>query len=411
MSRLPSYRKHPNGQAFIEHKSIPTNSHRVYLGKWGTPESKRKYQQFIAQLVATEQAGCEGRIASAAEVSVREMAAAYLAHCEGYYRLPSGEPTSEMGVTGKAMKALCDLYGCDLAEEFSPKKLKAILRSMETSGLARTTVNAYLWRIKAAFGWACEEEVIPPHVYHGLTCVRGLKKGRSKAREPEPIEDVPWSVVSATLPHLTPAAATMALAQYYCAMRPQDICSMRPAHLRRDGNVWLYIPPWHKNAWRGTELVKAVPKIAQDLLTPWIGDPEAPMFRLGDVLRQARRSWRGEQCSPDVYQRSIYRACDKAFPPPEPLAVREEETAKERDARLTERQRAELKQWQASHRWGPNRLRHAVLTLVGQKIGGKAAQKWAGHATIATTEGYMHEKVSELVELANRLDQLFQSEH
>ncbi|NLX99529.1 MAG: hypothetical protein GXY83_25620 [Rhodopirellula sp.] len=32
MAHTPKYRRHPNGQAFVEHQSIPGRDHRLYLG-------------------------------------------------------------------------------------------------------------------------------------------------------------------------------------------------------------------------------------------------------------------------------------------------------------------------------------------------------------------------------------------
>lgn len=57
MSRsVPKYRRHPNGQAFVQHRSIENPSHRMYLGSYGTPESKRRYRQFLTQLEVSDNA-------------------------------------------------------------------------------------------------------------------------------------------------------------------------------------------------------------------------------------------------------------------------------------------------------------------------------------------------------------------
>ena len=53
MNHLPKYRRHSNGQAFVQHKSILTRDHRLYLGKYGSPESQRRYRQFLARLENT----------------------------------------------------------------------------------------------------------------------------------------------------------------------------------------------------------------------------------------------------------------------------------------------------------------------------------------------------------------------
>lgn len=43
--RLPKYRRHSSGQAFVE-----INGHRHYLGVYGSDQSKERYQRIIAEL-------------------------------------------------------------------------------------------------------------------------------------------------------------------------------------------------------------------------------------------------------------------------------------------------------------------------------------------------------------------------
>lgn len=50
--QVPKYRRHPTGQAFIQHVSIPTKDHRQYLGKYDSPESLARYQQFVGEILA-----------------------------------------------------------------------------------------------------------------------------------------------------------------------------------------------------------------------------------------------------------------------------------------------------------------------------------------------------------------------
>ena len=56
MSKLvPSYRRHKNGHAFIRCSRI-NGGRNLYLGRWGTPESRDKYQQVLKRLSLAEQA-------------------------------------------------------------------------------------------------------------------------------------------------------------------------------------------------------------------------------------------------------------------------------------------------------------------------------------------------------------------
>src|SRR5262249_9588904 len=69
------------------------------------------------------------------------------------------------------------------------------------------------------------------------------------------------------------------------------------------------------------------------------------------------------------YRQAVVRACDRAFPPPGDLALREDETRAEWPARLTAEQKAELRAWQKAHHWHPNRLRHTRATEIRRIAG------------------------------------------
>jgi hypothetical protein len=64
------------------------------------------------------------------------------------------------------------------------------------------------------FKWGVENELVPVEVYQALRAVSGLAKGRSKARETEPVRPVPEEIVEATLPHLNPVVRAMVQFQH-----------------------------------------------------------------------------------------------------------------------------------------------------------------------------------------------------
>ena len=95
-----------------------------------------------------------------------------------------------------------------------------------------------------------------------------------------------------------------------------------------------------------------------------------------------------------AYEHAIARACDKAFPAPDPIGQREKETVKEWRERLTEPQRTELATWQSAYRWAPNRLRHTFATEVRKAHGLEAAQVLLGHARADVTQVYAERNLS-----------------
>jgi integrase len=94
------------------------------------------------------------------------------------------------------------------------------------------------------------------------------------------------------------------------------------------------------------------------------------------------------------YRNAVYRACDKAFLPPEPLAQQPDETTPKWLARLTPEQKEELRQWQREHRWHPNQLRHTRATEIRRRYGLEAAQVLLGHAKADVTQVYAERDLS-----------------
>jgi hypothetical protein len=115
------------------------------------------------------------------------------------------------------------------AAEFSPLKLKAV-RQLMIGGyhhpeygpqppLARGVVNQRVGRVVRLFKWAVGEELVTESVWRALSMVRGLEKGRSPARETEPIRPVPVEFVELTLPFLSRQVAAMVRLQLLTGMR------------------------------------------------------------------------------------------------------------------------------------------------------------------------------------------------
>jgi hypothetical protein len=125
--------------------------------------------------------------------------AAYWRHAQGYYVLQDGKPSGELANIKVAMRHLKDLYGDTPAAEFGPLALKAVRTTMIAAGLSRGTVNRYVNHVRRAFRWAVAAELVPPTVFHGLQAVEGLRRGRSDARETEPVHPVAEAWVRKTM--------------------------------------------------------------------------------------------------------------------------------------------------------------------------------------------------------------------
>ena len=117
-SRVPSYRLHkPSGQA-----RVIINGQHIYLGRFGSRESREKYSRLIAELAATsapESVGPDTRDSNH-DLSVNELLLAYWRFAESYYS-KDGVPTKELACMRDALRPVRKLYGGSCARRFRPE--------------------------------------------------------------------------------------------------------------------------------------------------------------------------------------------------------------------------------------------------------------------------------------------------
>ena len=155
-----------------------------------------------------------------------ELIHAYLEHCKTYYRDPSGEVTTEFSNLWDAAQPVRKLYGKLPAVEFGPLALRAVREHMITQGFARTTINARIHRIRRCFRWAVSVEKLPGSIIHELDSVQALGKGRSVAKETDPVKPVPIDDVDRTLPFLNRVVAAMVRIQLLTGCRAGEAMIM-----------------------------------------------------------------------------------------------------------------------------------------------------------------------------------------
>lgn len=419
--RVPKLRCHTGtGQGYVR-----LNGRFVYLGRYGDPATEQKYHRLVAEWLAT------GRQAPVdpEQLLVRELIARYALHAEQYYRRPDGSQTTELGNIVQALKPLKELYADVPAKSFGPKALIAVRQAMVARRWCRKSVNKHIGRIKAMFRWATEQELIPGDVYHALQAVSGLRYGRCDAPENPAVRPVPIEQVLPLEPHVSKQVWAMIQLQLLTGARAGEVMDLRPQEVDRSGPVWVYTPTQHKTLHHGhVRRIYLGPK-AQEVLQPFLLRPsDKPCFSPAEAEEDRRRRAHAQRRTPlhygnrpgtnrvddpqrvagdhyDVasYRRAIARACDDAFPAPEPLGQRDDETFRQWQARLTSEQRKQLRAWQGSHRWHPHQLRHTAATELRKQFGLEAARVVLGHRSAAVTEIYAEIDQARAVEAIARV--------
>ncbi|VTR99147.1 catalytic phage domain protein : Integrase, catalytic core, phage domain protein OS=Rhodopirellula sallentina SM41 GN=RSSM_06627 PE=4 SV=1 [Gemmata massiliana] len=244
----------------------------IYLGPYGSPESKKEYDRIRAELesqapaVAVAAVNTKSRTPKA--VTIVDMVSAFWDHAEQHYRDADGKPTTELRWLKESLAEVVTLYGHVPASEFGPLALKAVRDRWVKAGLARTTINSRTNRVRRVFKWATAEELVPVTVYQALATVAGLQKGRTQARETEPVGPVLDLHVAAVLHRLNPTIRAMVLVQRLSGCRPQDVLRMRAGEIDRTAMPWVYRPPKHKTRYRGQQRTVIIGPAAAAILEP-----------------------------------------------------------------------------------------------------------------------------------------------
>lgn len=351
----------------------------------------------------------------------------YLVYANAYY----GETGKEHAKYDVAQ--LLELYGDTFAQDFNSIDFKLVIEAMIDANLARKTINDRISRIKRAFKWAAGEMMIPKSVYDNLLVVENLHRGRSINRVNDPQKKiapketkkkkpVSLEVIKQTLPLLSPTLRAMVRLHRIQGTRSTELCIIRACDIDMTDEVWVYTPKnptgWDfKMQWQGKVDEKEIcigPR-AQAILKPFILNRPADefLFKPEESENWYRQQKSKKRTTPlkygnkpgtnnkgiqkfrpcfthGSYRKAIQAACDKAFPPPTPLAKRTDETNKQWGMRLTVEQKQDLNVWKKKHRWHPHQLRHAATTRIVEQFSQEDAQAFIGHSDKTMTQLYSH---------------------
>jgi integrase len=419
--RIPEMRLHKSSG----HAYVLLNGKQHYLGVFGSPEARAKYDRVVTEWLARGRRPVESCSADSdaalfaafeawlarsrsaknrqADPAVSKVLAAFMAHAVEYYRSATGEQSGEAGNFVDALKPVRKLYGDAIAKDFTTTELEAVRADMIRSGLARKTINSRINRVRRVWKWAASKKMVPASTYAGLMTLAPLLKNRSSAREAKGVAAVALDRIKAVLPHLPGPVAAMVEIQTLTGCRVGEVLSMRGVDVHQDCDPWEFRPSRHKNDFREDAMARVIPlgPRARAIVAEHLArcrDPQAHLFNPRDAIVEKRKNGKRVGSTKRVkryydrraYTQAIYRGCDRAFPHP---VISQIKTSRAR--KLTENQREELKAWRKKNRWSPLQIRHTAATLIRKQYGLEAAQAVLGHARIDTTQIYA-EKLAEL---------------
>lgn len=385
-TRVPSYRLHKgSGQAVV---TLQGKDH--YLGKHGTPESQARYERLIATYLAN------GRQLPPEETrpetyTVGDLCYDFLKSAEKELWLPDGRQSREVRNIEIALRPLVAMFLDVQAEDFGPKDLMLYRQDQVEAGLARKTVNQRVGIVRRAFRWAARFEKMSASVCHGLETVEGLKRGRCRARETDPVQPVPEAHIRAALPFMPTLVRAMVELQLLTAARPGEIVILRPCDIDMTGGVWLYRPTAHKNSWRGLDRIVPIGPQGQGIIRPLLRPGLQGKFLFSPIEREKERVRR---------MRARGKGTVGDQPQGQPKANSEPKHRVHYDTQTYGQAVRRACRHAAVPEWTPGRLRHNAATTTHRRFGLEGASALLGHKLVETTQLYSDISLMTAVEIA-----------
>lgn len=388
-SVVPSYLFHrPTGQARVRWQG---RDH--YLGMYGSPESKRRYAQIVAEITAS------GSVAPATAVgiTVAELVDRYdVAAQIKYSRSKPNIAKTTLAKIKRVLGLVVGLYGPTPAAEFGPVKLAAVRAEMVKLKWSRGYINKCTDEIRRCWRWACgTQELVPGETVHKLEAFPPLERGETSAPEAVRVRPVPEAHLEATLPHLGRIVRAMVELQLLTGMRSTEVLRMRPVDVDRSGRlpqpmgrdlclpgIWLYCPVEHKNDWRGDGKVILIGPKAQAILAPFLDrEPTAWCFSPAEAVADRNEQRRAKRATP-LWPSHLDRPSrgPASRPPGDQYTINSYRQAIHRACHA-----AGLKKME----WSPMRLRKNAATRIGAEFGPEIARVVLGHADLGVTKRYL----------------------
>ena len=421
----PAYRER-FGKALVTLTDSHSGERRDYwLGPHGSRASHEAYARILAEWQSNGRRlpARPNRPQENGAITFSEMSLAYWKHAKSYYT------EAALGHIAGVIRPARQFHGSLPAESFGPNCLRQIRQAMidgdETATpprrpWSRRYINSQVHRLCRVFRWAASHEMIPAGVYQQLKAVPALRRGRSEAHDPDPVEPVPLEHVEAVKPYLSRQVRALVDLQLLTGARGGELFKLRPIDIQMDdrSGIWTISLAEHKTAHHGHARTIYLGPRAQEVIRPFLADRPVDAFLFSPAEAEAERLAArhaarttplscgnrpgtnrvesrcrppGDRYTATTYRKAIAAACDQAFPPPEAMRPAvlpggKRETKKAFKARLTDDEKEHLRRWRRDHRWHPHQLRHTAATQIRREYGLEAARIALGHSSALVTD-------------------------
>jgi integrase len=346
-------------------------------------------------------------------VTVGELMDKYQSYAKKSFRfVRSSAEHPDLGFL-KRVERFLQPYSAWPVDQFGPDELHAVQSALiqyeyvhgkKKKRYTRRGINDVTKWIKRMWKWGVGRQFVQIEKLPALDEVKSLRSGESEAVDNHKRKRITEEEFKKVLEKVNPIVADMLKLIWLTAMRPYEVCEMRPFDiLRDDPECWLYIPgrdrsPVGKHKTMRFERVKVIPLTseAQKLLKRRIKDFESKEYifspkeaievvlktkslRRKTLLNSGNKPGTNRKEHPMIHPRNQYnhnslcracvRACEKA----------------------------------GVAKFVPYDLRRTMATGTRSILGKEAAKVLLGHTKTDTTDIYLLEEVQEAIKVAKLL--------
>ena len=354
--------------------------------------------------------------------TVGQLYQAYLSWAEqSMPSLRDGQPASDLLLVRRLGKFLSP-YEAWAVGDFGPDELRDVQGAMvdyrysrsspaesqdppEQIAYTRTGINRLMSQARKMWQWAAAREIVPMSVVRLMREVKPLRRGRSPAKDALKRSAVTKKELDAVMGNVSRVVADMLGLVWITAMRPSEVCRMRPFDiLRDDSSCWLYVPGLdvsqvgdHKTAHHQRVRAIPLPSRAQVILQPRIIDfgSKEHIFSPVEAVQELLDRRESGRKTPLGYgnRRGTNRKEHPMIKPGGTYTISAFCTAVKRGCKRA-----------GVTRFTPRDLRRTAATRIKSQLSAEAAKLILGHVSTDTTDIYLLEEVQEAMEVAKKLD-------
>ena len=344
-------------------------------------------------------------------ITIGELVDKYLAWARKTLQPEGAKRDGDVIIRTKRIKLFLKKYHDWPIDSFGADELKAVQDAMKKyeykrgkkkAKYTRRGINDNLKQIRTIWGWGVGRELVTHAQEKRLEEVKSLRIGQGLDVPKRP--KVTLEEFEKVVKNVNSVIADMLWLIWYTAMRPGEVCKMRPFDiLRDDPECWVYIPGRdktpvgeHKTMRFGRVKVVTLTKKAQEILNRRISDFKSKeyIFKPGDTIKAMYKK-RGDNRRTPLNCGNRPGTNRKEHPMIKPGNLYTANALRTACKRGCLRAKVEP--------FKPYDLRRSTATGTRSILGKEAAKVLLGHAKVDTTNIYLLEEVQEAMKIAKLL--------